>query len=919
METTLQNQGITMIRHLLRTSAAMAVAVIGWSTPLIAHATDSNIGETSEVQFSSTDATDLRNKAAALASPVAIFEYMRNNYDYSLYHGARSGSVNTFLGGRGSDVDLAATLIAMLRAQSIPARYVVGTVRVPATQVANWLQVEDTSLAKSLLIDQGIQKVVASTSGATATIDFEHVWVEALVPYGQYRGAGTQSPGCTGATPPSTCHWVPLDPSFKQYKQVASGLDPYSALSFDYTSYYNAIKNNDSARRDKNPLEIYQEQVLGWLGTTAPGKTLQDIPDFQGIVTETDGLLPASLPFAIVGSTRNYNSVADHDAVVPATEPKKWGKYASISVYLKATLSGGGSLTVNVGAGTVLLTDLNTKRLTLSTEFPAPGNVPNIVTRLGGTEIARPLSGNGTISGYTPALGDPFTITVSMDGVPAAASGGTDQTITAQYSGMVGGYYLVATGGETSNWSQVHRAAQQLLMSNQQYAIVFNPSEAGCVTATGMNCTPYVDTNGNGWDSSDPTLENNKPALDALTGGLLYVAATQYYAKLKDDLAVMDDINKVKTPISGFLGVVSSTYQPEYINSTAFAILPSGLLIDMKGITISGTWRIDAPNTVSNSQFNLAGHMMSSLEHETWQELTGYDAISTVRGIQMALASGATLLDLKKNQSADTMASGYSAFGFNTGSAPSGFTFAPFSLFGTQPATWTNATNGASFDLMLTTESTSTPAAQQVWANYNYSSSGGLYGWVSCVNGQLGQLNTYVSQGYGNSQASLNFCDGSAHSGTINNLITQLQTFYSGTVIPSYIGQGYFDYFDRAKSFVVANNVYRTYPAASPAQFTSMVAKIRNNLYLQDLTKAWVEYVLPSQQSVGANFKFAVDIRNSFDAPTGNQTSATFEILNDTGIAAGGGFVNPPAPKRKAVGPIAIETNATAMTVAEQP
>lgn len=899
MDTTRTYQGNTMIRHLLKTSAAFVVAAIGWSAPMAAHATDSNMGETSEVQFSSTDATDLRNKAAALSSPVAIFEYMRNNYDYSLYHGARSGSVNTFLGGRGNDVDLAATLIAMLRSQGVPARYVVGTVRVPATQVANWLQVEDTSLAKSLLIDQGVQKVVSSTSGSTATIDFEHVWVEALVPYGQYRGAGAQSPSCTGSTPPATCHWVPIDPSFKQYKQVTSGLDPYSSLSFDYTSYYNAIKNNDNTRRDKNPVEIYQEQVLGWLGTNAPGKTLQDISDFQGVVAETDGLLPASLPYAVVGSTRNYNSVADHDAVVPATEPKSWGKYASISVYMKAPLSGGGTLTVNVGAGSVLLTDLNTKRLTLTTEFPPPGNIPNIVTRLGGTEIARPISGNGTISGYTPALGDPFTIIVSMDGIPAATSTGTDQVITAQYSGMVGGYYLVATGGETSNWSQVHRAAQQLLASNQQYGIVFNPSESGCDRTTGLNCTPYVDANGNGWDSTDPTLENNKPALDALTGGLLYVAATQYYAKLKDDLAVLDDINKVKTPISGFLGVVSSTYQPEYINSTAFSILPSGLLIDMKGITISGTWRINAPNTVSNTQFNLAGHMMSSLEHETWQELTGYDAISTVRGIQMALSSGATLLDLKKNQSTDTMASGYSAFGFTTGAAPSGFTFAPFSLFGTQPATWTNATSGASFDLMLTSMTSATPSAQQLWANYNYSSSGGLYGWVSCVNSQLSQLNSYVAQGQGNAQASLSFCDGSAHSGTINNLITQLQTFYTGTVIPNYIGQSYFNYFDRAQSFVVANNVYRTYPAASPAQFTNMVATIRNNLYLQDLTKNWVEYFIPSQQSVGSNFKFAVDIRNVFDAPTGNQTSATFEILNDTGIAAGGGFVNPLPTVRK--------------------
>lgn len=907
-----------MIRQLLRTSAALAAAAIGLSAPMIAHATDSNIGETSEVQFSSTDAADLRNKASALASPVAVFEYMRNNYDYSLYHGARSGSVNTFLGGRGNDVDLAATLIAMLRSQGIPARYVVGTVRVPATQVANWLQVEDSSLAKSLLIDQGVQNVVSSTSGSTATIDFEHVWVEALIPYGQYRGAGAQSPSCTGTTPPATCHWVPMDPSFKQYKQVSSGLDPYTTLSFDYTSYYNALKNNDSARRDKNPLEIYQEQVLNWLGTNAPGKTLDDIPDFQGIVAETDGLLPASLPYAVVGSTRSYNSVADHDAVVPTTEPKNWGKLVKFTMALSSAPTNsptspcsGASLSIQNGivtlcaGGSVLLTDLATQRLTMTLEII--NGQTQLVARKGGTQVGGSitLGSSSSINGWTPSKGDPLAIYVSLDGVPAATTSGVDQVISANYNGVAGGYYLVATGGETSNWSQVHRAAQQLLAANQQYSVVLTPGNPGmngqaCDPSTGLNCVPYV-----GSVAAGNELVNNSAAMDSLTGGLLYVAATQYYAKLKDDFGAIDQINKVKTPIAGFLGVVSSTYQPEYINGTAFAILPSGLLIDMKGITITGTWRINAPSTVSNSQFNLAGHITSSLEHETWQELTGYDAISTVRGIQMALANGATLLDLKKNQSTDTMASGYSAFGFTSGAAPSGFTYNPFTMpFGsTQPASWTNATSGAAFDLLLTQDSTATSALRQSRVNYVYAPSSGLYGWVNCVYTQANQLQGYINQGYANSNftSTYSLCDGTAYSTsyTISQIYAGLQSNYTNTVIPTYIGQNYFNFFDRAQGFVPASYMYRTTPIASNAQFTSMVQKIRDNLYFQDLTKNWVEYVIPSQQSVGSNFKFAVDIRNVFDAPTGNQTSATFEILNDTGIAAGGGFVNPWLTVRK--------------------
>jgi len=87
---------------------------------------------------------------------------------------------------------------------------------------------------------------------------------------------------------------------------------------------------------------------------------LTDIPDFGAIVPEQDGLLPASLPYLMpTGSTvRRYNSVADHDAAVPATEPKKWLKTASIQVQI------GGS-TVPGGA-TISLVDASTQRLTFT-------------------------------------------------------------------------------------------------------------------------------------------------------------------------------------------------------------------------------------------------------------------------------------------------------------------------------------------------------------------------------------------------------------------------------------------------------------------------------------------------------------------------------------------------------------------------
>lgn len=155
----------------------------------------------------------------------------------------------------------------------------------------------------------GIQGVTISSD--SSTIQFEHVWVEADVAYvgqhGDYRGNDLTSECVANPDlpqPQATCHWISLDPSFKQHGNTTSTLDPYTALSFDYNAYYGAIANQatDSSRLNKNPLEVYQEQILAWLNTSYPGMTLADIPDFQGIVAQGSDLLPDSLPYQVVGT-----------------------------------------------------------------------------------------------------------------------------------------------------------------------------------------------------------------------------------------------------------------------------------------------------------------------------------------------------------------------------------------------------------------------------------------------------------------------------------------------------------------------------------------------------------------------------------------------------------------------------------------
>jgi len=96
-----------------------------------------DLGETLEIRFNDSAAIELKSKATELQSSVAIYEYVRNHFQYALYQGSRSNSINTFGAQRGNALDISSVLIAMLRSQNIPARYATGLVRIPAQQLNN--------------------------------------------------------------------------------------------------------------------------------------------------------------------------------------------------------------------------------------------------------------------------------------------------------------------------------------------------------------------------------------------------------------------------------------------------------------------------------------------------------------------------------------------------------------------------------------------------------------------------------------------------------------------------------------------------------------------------------------------------------------------------------------------------------------
>ena len=641
---------------------------------------DPQLCETREIQFLRGDAASLKERAQALGSPARIYEYLRNNAQYSPYHGARSSSVNAFLSLRGNDVDLASALIAMLRSQGIRARYVQGDVIISKTALANWLGVVDQTLAVALLRDQGIQNVIATDP---VTVSFQHVWVEALVDYGHYRG-GQASASATCSGQGGTCQWVAIDPSFKQKRYQSTQRNLLRNVNFDFNAYY-AAQGNPKIK-NKSALEIYEEQALAYLRANHPDVTLNDIVDPGSVVTDDSGLLPASLPFVLAGTVTRYDSLDDHDAV----EATSWMKY------LRSTITWPGCSAVNglLPRYRVALSELSTKQLTL-TMFGSGTNL-TFGHRLDGQAVGNAIniSAGGSINvncddGVTRSLqsGIAVTVTLEVDAEPGRPS------VKVDYANLVvGGYFLIASGGETSNRSQVTRAYEKLLRANQDFPVVIDG--AGSLGTVGI---AYVDKNANQIaDPGDVALIGDLPAMDALTGGLLYVAQSVYYNRLREETERYGRLKGIVSPVSAYLGIISSVQEVEYLNDLPFAIMPGGLLIDLKGIRYNGSWETDQPAKYSNETFKFLGHIGSSLEHEVWQQITGYDAISTVRGIQFALEQGRTLLNITPAN----FVSSLPALNFPN-AAPTGFSKKEYALFSRNLVAWTysGTDRAAAFDV----------------------------------------------------------------------------------------------------------------------------------------------------------------------------------------------------------------------------
>lgn len=579
------------------------------------HAYASNTMETKEVVFLG-EAAQVQAKAAELGGVVQIYEYIRNTYEYAPYHGSRSNALATYLSGRGNDVDIASLAIAMYRSIGVPARYVEGVIKVSSDDAVAWLGVENQELAERIMRGQGILSTDIESAGYDPAYDatedaysIHHTWIEVLAPVENYRGLDVERAGVC-SVPENGCAWIALDPSFKMRKfnddAISISMRDVVAPEVFFSSLYNAEKSQDLEYTNKNPLEIYESKILDYLEINYPGSSLEDVIDNGEIVHDRSGLLPLSMPYHVVSITRKFSSISDRDLHISDLE-HPFSKLAGISVVHSK------SGAVIIDGFELLMSDIAGARVVLTFEHCVTGYC-DVVLRKNGEVIH-------SVAFYQEGL-EVFDL-VQLTVVSDSASPLSEMISTTYPATHIGGIYAVASGGYASSWGLVHRAVDRLLAYHNQYPTEVAPDN-----------TVYIDMNGNGEIDSGEELANNPEAMEAISGGFLDVAIKLYFAKFYDAHHRLEGLHKVSMPILGFVGVASTKADANYIDGSAFLVNPKGLLIDLKGLMFGGSWIRDQGGLYSNNHFRLLAHVASSLEHEVWQELTGFDAISTVRGFQ---------------------------------------------------------------------------------------------------------------------------------------------------------------------------------------------------------------------------------------------------------------------------------------------
>ena len=220
--------------------------------------------------------------------PDLIYQYVANNVDYTPIYGVMKGSFGALVDGEANDFDQAALMVALLREAGFTANFVLGTIKLNATQTSNWLGVNtrDASTVDELLANGAIpHEVKKKPDGSLNFVRLTHMWVQANI-------GGTD---------------YVFDPSFKSYMYQDGVRDLCCKIGYYGPGFISKAQegatitpisvqnmNKDNIR---NQLTTMAGNLINWIRTYNPAATVADIIGGRTIDQYLGQLRQTSLPY----------------------------------------------------------------------------------------------------------------------------------------------------------------------------------------------------------------------------------------------------------------------------------------------------------------------------------------------------------------------------------------------------------------------------------------------------------------------------------------------------------------------------------------------------------------------------------------------------------------------------------------------
>lgn len=528
---------------------------------------------------------EIRTEFEELSSVLEVYQYIKNNYMPEFYYGSRKGSVGAFEEKAGNDYDLSSLLLAVLRDREIPAHYVRGEIEITAEQAIKWTAADNINAALRMISSLGIPVTGLTKDGDIVAVRLEHVWVEAYVPYTDYRGVGNQA---------GESLWIPLDVSFKELNHLEG---------IDLTSLENYL--NDESNFLTSDSEIYGVS-LGQISTSIDKQnsafakyilengygesTREEIFGGREIVYEDLEYLPLTLPYKVLGKMDSFS-----DIPLQLTDSILFSLVGNSAYELEFT--GGESISKKL-----YTPDLYGKRVVLA-YTPASETDEAILEQYGGIF-------------KTPAYLLKLKPQLIVDGEVVAEGSVCNAGYRQKYT------INIHNGSPHKNDSKVENS----VVAGGIYCIAL---DYGTISAG------ELENLADNMDALKEFVSEDNIYTDMAMGEMLNSVAKAYFAQLDMFNAVLEGQNNVTSTRDLSVGIVGFNVDVIYTFNRPAELNEGGIFLDI-GHDVHSVVSNGNDNDNEKTYMLQAGIFASAMEHGVLEQITGVESVSTIKILEYA-------------------------------------------------------------------------------------------------------------------------------------------------------------------------------------------------------------------------------------------------------------------------------------------